>query len=74
MRVKLFQNVVSVSAGSSPGRGNFGLLESDINKFLDEHPSLRVIDLKITSNAAPVGNIVTNYGAIAILLYEEPAA
>ena len=72
MKVKLFQTVVSVSPGGS-GSNDFNILESEINNFFEIHPEIRVIDLKITSNAAPVGDILTNYGLIAMLMYDELA-
>jgi hypothetical protein len=70
MRVKLFHSVISVSSGSSPG-GSFAGLEDEINGFLDANPTIRIKDIKLTSNAAAVGTIVTNYGLVALLLYEE---
>ena len=71
MRVKVFQDVVSVSSVS--GGGGFEHLEADINRFLEERQDIRLVDLKLASHAAPVGDIITNYGVVAALVYEEPS-
>lgn len=68
MRVKLFEAVVSISARSDGG--NFKGLESQINFFLEQNPSITVVDIKLAGSAAPVGDIVTNYGVTALLMYE----
>ena len=70
MKVKLFQYVVGVSAGNTKS-GDFGKLEEQINAFLDENPEIQPIDLKLTSHAAAVGNLVTNYSVVAVLMYEQ---
>jgi hypothetical protein len=70
MKVKLFQSVVHVSGGNSSG-GSFDALEREVNNFLGANPQIRIVDIKLTSNAAPVGNVVTNYGIIALMIYEE---
>ncbi len=70
MKVKLFQCVVNVSAGGFPG-GDFDKLETDINNFLASHNKIRVVDIKLSAHAAPVADMVTNYGIQALLLYED---
>ncbi len=70
MKVKLFQNAVAVSFGVKT-RSDFSPIEKDINEFLRVNPNIRVVDIKIASNAAQVGDSLTNYGMQALLLYEE---
>jgi hypothetical protein len=70
MRVKLFETIVSVSVRGDGG--NFKDLENQINSFLDQNPDITVVDIKLTGSAAPVGDVVTNYGISALLLYNEP--
>jgi hypothetical protein len=67
-KVKLFQNVVSIIPGGGIG-GTF-TLEKEINDFLSSNSSIRLIDIKLSSNAAPVGERVTNYGLCALVIYE----
>jgi hypothetical protein len=67
-KVKLFQNVVSIIPGAGAG-GTF-TLEKEINEFLDGNPAIRLIDIKLSSNAAAVGERVTNYGLCALVIYE----
>jgi hypothetical protein len=69
MKVKLFQAVVNVSVGGTDG--NFSTMESRINTFLEETPDIDVIDIKLAANAAPVGDGPTNYGLVALLMYED---
>src|SRR5436190_15856209 len=59
-KVKLFQQVISVSGGNSASAGGFKKLETEINQFLADNPRAKPVDLKITSHAAPVGDSVTN--------------
>jgi hypothetical protein len=68
-KVKLFQSVVSVSGGSSGG--NFSDIEQQINDFFSSNSQIELIDVRLASNGAPVGNIVTNYGLIALVIYME---
>ena len=70
MKVKLFQYALGVSYGVET-KSNFSPIEKGINEFLRDNPKIRVIDIKISSNAAPVGDLLTNYGMQALLLYEE---
>jgi len=70
-KVKLFQAVVSISPGASSQSGDFQPLEERINEFLMDNPRAKPVDIKLTSNAASVGNTVTNYGLVAMLIYEE---
>ena len=70
MKVKLFQFAVVVSLGVKT-RSDFSPIEKNINEFLRVNPNIRVVDIKIASNAAPVGDSLTNYGMQALLLYEE---
>ena len=67
-KVNLFQNVVSVS----PGVGLAGefTLEKEINAFLSG-PNVTLIDVKLSSNAAPVGERITHYGLCALVIYAE---
>jgi len=68
-RVKLFQNVVSVSPGV--GLGSTFTLEKEVNDFLASDDKIKLIDIKLSSNAAPVGERVTHYGLCALVIYEE---
>jgi hypothetical protein len=65
----LFQNIVSVTPGVDLKR-EF-TLEKEINEFLASDPRFRLIDVKLSSNAAPVGERVAHYGLSALLIYEE---
>jgi hypothetical protein len=67
-KVKLFQNIVSVSPGLNLQR-EF-TIEGEINEFL-ANPAIKLIDVKLSSNAAPVGDRVAHYGLSALLIYEE---
>ncbi len=69
MRVKIFQCDVTISTGQSEG-GDYSSLEEDLNSFFDENPGIRLIDIKVTSHAAPVGDGTTKYALIAMLIYE----
>ena len=68
-KVKLFQNVVSVSPGIDL-RNEF-TLEKEINQFLASDAKIKLIDVKLSSNAAPVGERVAHYGLCALLIYEQ---
>jgi len=68
-KIKLFQNVLTVSPGLSLGT-DFPL-EKEINAFLAGHPNIKVIDIKLSSSAAPVGDRVAHYGLCALVIYEE---
>jgi len=70
MKVKFFEKVLHLSAGGDPD-GRFSDLEDDINNFLAKHPHIQIRHLKLTSLAAPVGDMVTNYGIVAVLVYDE---
>jgi hypothetical protein len=70
MKVKLFQEVIGLSRGQGDGK-EFGGIEKQINEFLASNPKIHVIDVKLTSHAAPVSDIVTNYALMALLLYNE---
>lgn len=67
-KVKLFQNIVSVTPGVDLKR-EF-TLEKEINEFLASDASFKFIDVKLSSNAAPVGERVAHYGLSALLIYE----
>ena len=68
-KVKLFQNVVSVSPGG--GLGDEFSLEKDINAFLAANSNIKLIDIRLSSNAAPVGERATHYGLCALVIYED---
>jgi hypothetical protein len=70
MRIRMFQHVVSAAPCGDPA-GNFLPLEKKINAYLEQNPGVRVVDVKLTSHAAPVGDRVTNYGLVAVVIYEE---
>ena len=70
MKVKLFQWAIGVSLGVKTS-SDFSRIEKDINEFLRVNPNIRVVDIKIASNAAQVGDSLSNYGMQALLLYEE---
>ena len=66
--VKLFQQVASVTPGIDLQR-EFGI-EKQINDFLADK-NIKLIDIKLASNAAPVGDRVAHYGVTALLIYEQ---
>ena len=69
-KVKLFQNVISVTPGID--LASESTLDNDINAFLAAHDTkIRLIDIKLSSNAAPVGDRITYYSFSALLIYEE---
>ena len=70
MKVKFFEHVVSISPGGG-GEGNFAEVEVRINEFLAENPGIRVLDVKLAALAAPIGDLVTNYGVVAVLMYDD---
>ena len=67
-KVKLFQNVASVSPGVDLKREY--TIEKEINDFLAD-PRITLIDVKLSSNASPVGDRVAHYGLTALVIYEE---
>jgi len=67
-KVKLFQNVASVTPGIDLKR-EF-TIEQEINDFLAD-PRITLIDVKLSSNAAPVGDRIAHYGLTALVIYEE---
>jgi hypothetical protein len=69
MKVKLFQAVVNVSFGGTDG--DHAVIESKINAFLEENPEIDVIDIKLAANAGRVEHGPTNYGLVALLMYED---
>jgi hypothetical protein len=69
-KVKLFQNVISVSPGID--LASEFTVEKDINAFLASNPTIKLVDVKLSSNAAPVGDRITYYALCALLIYEEP--
>jgi len=68
-KVKLFQNVVTVTPGIDL-RSVF-TLEKEMNEFLANDAVARVIDVKLSSSASPVGDRVAHYSLAALLIYEE---
>lgn len=68
-KVKLFQNIVSVSPGVDLKREL--TLEKEINEFLASDGAIRLIDIKLSSSAAPVGERVAHFGLSALLIYEH---
>lgn len=69
-RVKLLQNVVSVSPGLD--LANSLTVEKDINAFLASNDGkIRLIDVKLSSNAASVGERISYFALSALLIYEE---
>ena len=68
-KVKLFQSIVGASPGLDLKREV--TLEKEINEFLASDAKIRFIDVKLSSNAAPVGDRVAYYGVSALLIYEE---
>ena len=68
-KVKLFQNITSVSPGVDL-RSEL-TLEKEINAFLASNSGIRLVDIKLSSNAAPVGERVAYYLLAALLIYED---
>jgi hypothetical protein len=68
-KVKLFQNVLTVTPGISLGI-DFPL-EKEINTFLGANANIKLIDVKLACSAAPVGDRVAHYGLCALVIYEE---
>ena len=69
-KVKLFQQVASVSPGIDLQRGF--TIEKEINDFLAD-AKITLIDIKLSSSAAPVGDRIAHYGLTALILYEQSA-
>ena len=70
MKVKSFHIISTVPAGRSSSDTDFTDIDKDINKFLSDNPNIKVVDIKLTAFAAPVGEHVTNYNIHAMLIYE----
>ncbi|HXD52971.1 MAG TPA: hypothetical protein VN689_13815 [Burkholderiales bacterium] len=69
-QVKLLQNVVSVSPGLN--LTSELTVEKDINAFLASNEGkIRLIDIKLSSNAASVGERISYFALSALLIYEE---
>ena len=69
-RVKLLQNVVGVSPGLELASSL--TVEKDINAFLASNEGkIKLIDVKLSSNAASVGERVSYFALSALLIYEE---
>jgi Sporulation protein Cse60 len=68
-KVKLFQNILSVSPGVDL-KAEF-TLEKEINAFLSENPGIKLVDIKLSGSAAPVGERSSNYGLYALVIYEQ---
>jgi len=66
--VKLFSRVSSVSPGIDLQR-DFEI-EKEINDFLADG-NITLVDIKLSSNAAPVGDRVAHYGVTALVIYEQ---
>lgn len=67
-KVKLFQQIASVSPGLDLQRAF--TIEKEINDFLAD-ASVKLIDVKLSSNAAAVGDRIAHYGLTAMLVYEQ---
>ena len=67
-KVKLFLKIASVSPGIDlqPDLA----IEKEINDFLADS-SVTLIDIKLSSNAAPVGDRVAHYSVTALVIYEQ---
>jgi hypothetical protein len=70
-KVKLFQQVASVSPGVDLQRGF--AIEKEINDFLADG-SITLVDIKLSSSAAAVGDRIAHYGLTALLIYEQTTA
>lgn len=68
-KVKLFQNISSVSPGVDLQRET--TLEKEMNEFLAGNAGIKIVDVKLSSNAAAVGDRVAHYGLFALVIYEE---
>jgi hypothetical protein len=68
-KVKLFQNITSVSPGVDLQRES--ALEKEMNEFMAANAGIRIIDIKLSSNGAAVGDRVAHYGLFALMIYEE---
>jgi hypothetical protein len=66
--VKLFQQIASVSPGVDLQRGF--AVEKEINDFLAD-ANIKLIDIKLSSSAASVGDRIAHYGLTALLIYEQ---
>jgi len=67
-KVKLFLAIASVSPGIDL-QPDFGI-EKQINDFLADG-NITLIDVKLSSNAAPVGERVAHYSVTALVIYEQ---
>lgn len=69
-KVKLLQNVVGVSPGLDLASSL--TVEKDINAFLASNEGkIKLIDVKLSSNASSVGDRVSYFALAALLIYEE---
>lgn len=69
-KVKLLQNVVGVSPGLDLQSSL--TVEKDINTFLASNDGkIKLIDIKLASNAASVGERISYFALSALLIYEE---
>jgi len=67
-KVKLFQQIASVSPGVDLQRES--VLEKQINDFL-AGKDITLVDIKVSSNAAAVGDRITYYSLVALVLYQQ---
>jgi len=67
-KVKVFLKIASVAPGINlqPDLA----IEKDINDFL-ANENVTLIDIKLSSNAAPVGDRIAHYCLTALVLYEQ---
>jgi hypothetical protein len=70
-KVKLFLNIASVSPGIDLQR-DFSI-EKEINDFLADS-NITLIDIKLSSHAAPVGDRVAHYAVSALVVYEQTSS
>lgn len=67
-KVKLFLKIASVSPGIDlqPDLS----VEKEINDFLADE-NIALVDIKLSSSAAPVGDRVAHYAVSALVVYEH---
>lgn len=72
-KIKFFaQSATLLATGPSKGI-QIEQLEGQINVFLERNPHIKVHDVRLTSHAAPVGDMGTAFVIYALLIYEADA-
>lgn len=74
VRVKCFVESVQLMKTSSSAHGDLMKIEEAINEWLEGRPAVELVDVKLSTHAAPVADKLTLYVAMAMVLYREREA